>query len=189
MEDILVSDDELVYLIRQNNEEAKRLLFLRYETFKRKILEKTDYSLYRNLDDNAIDSIYYESIIEAINNYEYEKGYFFFFVKEVFEKKLIAYYRKYIYKSRNEILLKDYDEENISFELCDDYNYQSDVLDFNLIVNYIKKEDPLSYQVLILWLKGYRYTEISKCLNIPEKKVYYLLNKSIKMAKSKIKNK
>ena len=37
MEDILVSDDELVYLIRQNNEEAKRLLFLRYETFKRNI--------------------------------------------------------------------------------------------------------------------------------------------------------
>ena len=39
MEDILVSDDELIYLIRQNNEEAKRLLFLRYETFKRKVLE------------------------------------------------------------------------------------------------------------------------------------------------------
>ena len=87
MEDILVSDYELIYLIRQNNEEAKRLLFLRYETFKRKILEKTDYSLHRNLDDNAIDSIYYESIMEAISNYEYEKGYFFFFVKEVFEKK------------------------------------------------------------------------------------------------------
>lgn len=189
MEDILVSDDELVYLIRQNNEEAKRLLFLRYETFKRKILEKTDYSLHRNLDDNAIDSIYYESIMEAISNYEYEKGYFFFFVKEVFEKKLIAYYRKYTYKSRNEILLKDYDEENVNFELDDSYTYQSDIVDFNLIVNYIKEEDPLSYSVLVMWLKGYRYNEIGKYLGIHEKKVYYLLNKSIKIAKSKIKNK
>ena len=167
MEDILVSDDELIYLIRQNNEEAKRLLFLRYET-----------------DKSAIDSVYCETILDSVNAFEYEKGYFFYFFKEVFEKNLIAYYRKYKYKTRNEILLRDYDEENISFELCDDYNYQSDVLDFNLIINYIKEEDPLSYQVLILWLKGYRYTEISKCLKIPEKKVYYLLNK---MAKSKLK--
>lgn len=189
MEDILVSDDELIYLIRQNNEEAKRLLFLRYETFKRKVLEGIDYSLYRNLDKSAIDSVYCETILDSVNAFEYEKGYFFYFFKEVFEKNLIAYYRKYKYKTRNEILLRDYDEENISFELCDDYNYQSDVLDFNLIINYIKEEDPLSYQVLILWLKGYRYTEISKCLKIPEKKVYYLLNKSIKIAKSKIKNK
>ena len=94
MEDILVSDDELIYLIRQNNEEAKRLLFLRYETFKRKVLEGIDYSLYRNLDKSAIDSVYCETILDSVNAFEYEKGYFFYFFKEVFEKNLIAYYRK-----------------------------------------------------------------------------------------------
>lgn len=49
-----LSDDELMYLIRQNNPEAMRLLFFRYKKKMGLILKKTDAVWIQRLDRDTV---------------------------------------------------------------------------------------------------------------------------------------
>ena len=89
-----LSDDELMYLIRQNNPEAMRLLFFRYKKKMGLILKKTDAVWIQRLDRDTVESIYLESVHAAMESFESKKGYFFGLVKEIFACALVEYYRR-----------------------------------------------------------------------------------------------
>lgn len=181
-----VSDDELMYLIRQNNEEAKRLLFFRYKKKMGLILKKTDAVWTRKLDRETLESIYLESVHAAIESFDGKKGYFFGLVREVFACALVEHYRRNVYKHRIENPHFELNEEVLSQTVLEDSRTDSALkIDIALLLDELQRKSEIEYKVLWFWMRGYRYEEISSMMKITQKRVYYLLNKSLKWCREK----
>lgn len=181
-----LSDDELMYLIRQNNPEAMRLLFFRYKKKMGLILKKTDAVWIQRLDRDTVESIYLESVHAAMESFESKKGYFFGLVKEIFACALVEYYRRNVYKHRIENRHFELNEEVLSETLLEDSQsrFESHV-DIAILLDELRKKSEVQYRALWFWMQGYRYEEIAAFLKITEKRVYYLLNKSLNWCREK----
>lgn len=178
MVNFILSDDELIYLIKQNNQEAYRLLFLRYEKNMVSMLKKIDNYLYQNIDQSTLCSLYMESFDKAIKIYDNKKGVFFYFFKELFRFELIKYYRTTLINIEREILNYDENDNNVP-DFLEDINYAENI-DVSMILELLKKDDEVDYLVVSYWMMGYKYKEISKTLKMNDKQIYYILDRSIK---------
>ena len=175
MENVL-SDSELIYYIRQKNKEAYRLLFLKYKTRMKHFLNIYNLLFLINRDYDAVEGIYYSSIDLAINGYEYSKGKFYSYLSMVFRYQVFIFLNKNYYHIKNEFV------ENSPEYLfqCEDHHQ----IDISLALDKLKAYDFSSYQVIKLWMNGFKYTQISEKLNIKTKKVYYLFKKGVEYLKS-----
>ena len=176
--EILISDDEVIYLIRQKNEEAKELLFLLYRKKMRYVLNLIDKNFHQYLEKDVLLELYYATILTAINAYEFSKGVFIRLVKRIFELELIQHYKKNVKVYQKEVYLDtDLDIYPGNYHLSD---YTKSV-DFNLILSNLKKKNFISYQIICLYLSGYKANEIAKALNIDNKQINYQIKKAIRL--------
>lgn len=176
--EILINDDEVIYLIRQKNEEARELLFLLYRKKMRYVLNLIDKSFHQNLEKDIVLELYNDSILTALNAYEFSKGVFIRLVKRIFELELIQHYKKNVKVYQREVYLDtDLDIYPGNYHLSD----YSKSADFNLILSNLKTKSFISYQVICLYLSGYKANEIAKILNIDEKKINYQIKKAIRL--------
>lgn len=176
--EILISDDEVIYLIRQKNEEAKELLFLLYRKKMRYVLNLIDKNFHQYLEKDVLLELYYVSILTALNAYEFSKGVFIRLVKRIFELELIQHYKKNVKVYQKEVYLDtDLDIYPGNYHLSD---YTKSV-DFNLILSNLKKKNFISYQIICLYLSGYKANEIAKALNIDNKQINYQIKKAIRL--------
>lgn len=183
MIDFLISDDELIYMIKQNNKEAYGLLFSRYEKNMGSMLKKIENYLYSNIDESTVFSIYMESFDKSVKLYNNAKGAFFYFMKEIFRFDLVKFYRNNLSSYDKEILSFDDKDNYIKDTFMDDNDYHKKV-EVILILEKLKEENELDYQVVKYWMYGYRYKEISKILNLGVKQIYYILDRSFKRIKN-----
>lgn len=190
-----ISDDELVLLIRQHNEEALGLLFLRYEKII-SFFEKKYYYANKNkeLDQFDYHQIIINSTILAIKFYQEESSIFYAFWKIVVLRELSHAVKAISTKGR------DSDLELISLETFPTeavyQNYQGliedqlksriDYEEVKMMLTYLKSNVSKEQTIVIsLWMQGYSYDEIAAQLNIKVQRVNYLLSLSFAQLKNK----
>lgn len=179
-----ISDQELIMLLREQNEDAEKILYERYFKIIGKIIKEYKNTLSElNIDESnlfasCIDTFYY-----ALNNYSnLSDASFNTYVKLLINRAI----KKEIIKKINinnhvtYISLTEYEEKNHEVSdkkikdnlerICDEENIQQ----INKII--LDKLNEKELTSLVLLLQGYSYRDISKILHKSYNQVYYQIN-------------
>lgn len=190
------NDSELLYLISENNEEAKEMFYKKYQT-QIEIIAKKYFLLVKSsgIELNDIIQEGMMGLTEAINNYKDQKNVkFSTFAKICIERKILTYVRANT-NTKNKLLNNSLSiDQTISSNgrpLADFLKDENIVNPEDVFINNENKEeiyDKLNklltekeYEVLILSIKGFSQNEISILLNTTVK--------SVESAKFRAKNK
>ena len=180
------NDYELLYLISENNEEAKEMFFEKYKPF---IVTKANY-LYPQIKNKGYDisDLIQEGMIglsRAINDYKEQKNIkFSSFANVCIERQMLTFIRditRQKHKLLNDSLSIDSDTDNrgvpLKDSISDDRNsnpedsFIRDVEEKNLFDRVRSILSDREYEVFELRLNGFTYQEISMLLNVTEKSV------------------
>ena len=180
-----ISDDLLVELRREGNQDAIDLLFERYRKFIYGIIN--DFVRKQNCYCDY-GELYQESMcvfISCINKYDENSGCFYFFIRRCIERRLNHLFEKekkyegiisldeYMYDNNKETKM-DYVEENGK--------------DFVLYDRLEEKIDDFASSIIELKIMGYTYEEISNILGVETRSIYRKINKIKKKLKDITKN-
>lgn len=193
---MVIEEDELILLIRTNNEEALGLLFSCLET-NFKYFEKKYYLMCKNigLDRDDLRQYLRQYTIEAINNYTIFLSNFYAYWKLVVTRMLYGLITYHNAKSRNDgnfvIYLEDKPVETLAFILpseIDPINNYSLREDYDNVLNEIERRyGKCAKEIMNLWNEGYEYQEIAKRCGVKLSRVNYFVTKIIKDLKSELK--
>lgn len=175
-----VGDDELIYLIKQNNEEAKRLLFFRYENLLGYFLSIIEKKYYQHLESDELLSILLHSIEASLKTYNMERGIFLMYLKETFKRFLLKESRDldlFISEHVNQV---GYNDEILYSLTLNDIDSNEEKIDVERILKIIKNKNEEAYNIILLWIQGYKNKEIAEMLNIDKRHVEYVFNNIIK---------
>ena len=173
--EICVSDDELIKMITKGNEEAKWLLFLRYEKKIRYRWNNNEfpYDKYR-MDIEELVDIALNIVNELIPRYNPRIALFSTYFSKAFQR---GEYKILIKNSqKNEYMAFDYslDEDvcsDLTYLLKDSVSVNVNRLEFDNVLLLLSKEKELTRKVIKMWLEGYSYLEIANAFHINKKKV------------------
>lgn len=184
-----VSDDELVCLVRQQNEEALKMLLFRYrDIIDILIYETLNRNRYCGLeyDDLKITSI--EATLLVCEHYDYQKSCFFSYWKLLVERELTGFLRRLNGCGAgllNTALSFDSGDENEqNFRLAQTVDSQhnpiTESINFDESVNRLAEADdhdlkPLEKAVLAYRVLGYRYEEIEQLMHLSKRKICRLM--------------
>lgn len=168
-----ISDDYLICLCRENNEDAKNELCERYSTFIYGILNgvQKKYGNYIDFEEYFQES--FLSFLKCIERYDNESGCFYYFVKTTIEKRLEYkirknnYYMNYI--PLDKFIYEDGEETLMDYISEDGENNCWDSIVYNEMIDRL---DELSCEIVELRIKGYSYGDIAKLLGINKQNVY-----------------
>ena len=173
--EICVSDDELIKMITKGNEEAKWLLFLRYEKKIRYRWNNNEfpYDKYR-MDIEELVDMALNIVNEIIPRYNPRIALFSTYFSKAFQR---GEYKILIKNSqKNEYMAFDYslDEDvcsDLTYLLKDSVSVNVNRLEFDNVLLLLSKEKELTRKVIKMWLEGYSYLEIANAFHINKKKV------------------
>ena len=173
--EICVSDDELIKMITKGNEEAKWLLFLRYEKKIRYRWNNNEfpYDKYR-MDIEELVDMALNIVNEIIPRYNPHIALFSTYFSKAFQR---GEYKILIKNSqKNEYMAFDYslDEDvcsDLTYFLKDSVSVNVNRLEFDNVLLLLSKEKELTRKVIKMWLEGYSYLEIANAFHINKKKV------------------
>ena len=180
-----VSDNELIYLYRCNNQEAFNYLSLRYKKRIYGIIGKK--AAQYNVKNVDFDDIYQTCYITFLTCLErFDGNYIFYsYIINAIENVLIRL--MHLERRKQKIVSLENEVINKGF-LCDDlicdapYLYQQ-----GEIKNYIKDNfDELSQLIVKYKIKGYSYKEMTKVLGVGKKQIYNRVTKLKKTLKKGI---
>lgn len=164
-----INDYELIYLVKENNEESLKILLSKYES----ILYNVSLKYYRKFKyiGLSLDDLLQESkiaFIKSLNNFNDDQSLLYSYVILCIDRHLISYCRSYN-------TLKNYP---LNFSLSDEVletatSYNSLNLDNILMDNelFFECKNSLNFnQSIVFELKfnGFTYKEISLLLDIPK---------------------
>lgn len=176
------SDNELVVLARQGNEEAKKVLVERYQ---KSLDSMAKHIFYRSKDLRELEDAKQVANLEflkCIDSYDPEKGIFRFYMRLVVKQRLIDYYQSCIDWNINVITTEDVSKFCLA-EPEESYSVKTDFLNDAFLdgISWLKEDEK---KLIRLKGAGYSYNEIAKLLNISTKKVdnmiYYIRLKAKK---------
>lgn len=170
-----LNDNELIYMIRENNEEAWDLMMKKYEPLLNKLAfyyEKT----YKKHETTDIEDLLQElkiTFFKSVNCYKSEYDVkFFTYLFSALKNTCQTFYTKASYKNQsNELLTEDilkYETTQIKDEMflsIYDNQLNTKLQDFNLEL------DSFDSCVFLLKLASFTYEEIAILLNTNKKKV------------------
>lgn len=165
-----INDYEVMYMVRENDEEARELLFKKYLPIVGKIASKyTEYIKRKGAD---FDDLLQEGMIAlnaAINGYDDSNGVLFYtYVSVCIERHLATYCRR-IDNKKNYFLNNSIDEDNyyskVDFKSSIDYIFDEKLAEEEFIF-YKNAFDIKHSSVFELRYNGFTYKEIGKLLDI-----------------------
>jgi hypothetical protein len=167
-----LSDDELIYLIKQQNKEAERLLFSRYENnlnFMKLILKPYSNYFY---DLSEIKSMLYYVMYIALEGYERDRGKFISYLALIYTREIIKEVR------RKTVIVNSTECGNFDEGFGISYELDDATIDSSNLLDRLKAKYPKTYKVVFLWMHGHTQEEISKILNIKYRNVEYEIHKA-----------
>lgn len=191
------NDSELIMLYRENNEDAKNIIYCKYKFIIDILIKKHSYNIKMlNIDEQEIYSESAVGFSDALRCYDENKETTLpTFITLCVERRIIALLKKYNrdkYKELNNMYSLDfaYDDENklidfLSDEgLSDPLTALSEEEKYKELIKSIKEKlTTKEYEVFCLMAKGLNYREISKILNNTPKQI----DNTIQRIKHKIK--
>lgn len=188
------NDYELLYMIYQMDEESLSILMKKYlRECDRQMQKKMYWKEYNELvEEMMLDTavLLYESIYFYRQDKEARFSTYF---HRIFEYKLRNYYRKkQTYKSicrrytdsldryvmdDKETCLERLPNTNMNFE----GKHTSKVIEIREVLEaYLKRLDPLSWQIVMMRIEGWPYHDIAMRLNIDRRQAEYVVSKARK---------
>lgn len=190
-------DTELLYMIYEDNEEAKEAFYKRYEN-KINVIAKKNYNYVKScgIDLNDLIQEGMMGLTEAINNYKYHKDTkFTTFANICIERKIISLVRsctngkhKLLNNSISIDTTENFNGKKLIELIKDDTNLNPEDLsifyeDSKKIIDCLNQNlTKQERDVFILRLKGFSYNEISEIINVTKKSA----QKAMERAKNKI---
>lgn len=172
-----ISDDWLICMFYEKNQDAIDFLFARYEIIVYAIineLQKKDGS-YLDFDELYQEGMF--AFLKCIERYEEENGRFYFFAKVVIERKLRDKIKQ-INKYRKILSLDSsaYIDGNVNY--IDSVAEESaGYLDNDLYERLINKLDDKCKNIVDMRMMGYAYQEIAGIMGISKQGIYRRVNK------------
>lgn len=165
-----INDYEVVYMVRENDEEAREIIFNKYIPIVRRIasdhlaLAKTARIEYEDLVQEGLIALN-----EAINKYNERSGVLFYtFLCVCVERRILTYCRK-MNSSKHYLLNTSLDDEYI-YSVSDNDVFEAYFNEINLerkFVSFKNLFDIVESNIFELRYNGFSYKEISKLLDIP----------------------
>ncbi len=168
-----IDDDELVYVAKRNNPLAFKLLEERY--LYHILYWCSVVYLDKGIKKYAI-SMCYQLLYRCIDRYQFDKGVFYAFYRESCLNYLKSLYNEQKLRRRNEITSDDLSNYSFTYILND-----SDSFD----LSFMDELNMLEKRIIDLRIDGYTYNEITKQLDIDNKKIDNTLTKVRKIYKNK----
>ena len=181
-----INDYELIYLIRNNDEESLNIMFNKY----RKIIISTARTYYDLLKRGDIEDYIQEGFVGltlAINTFDENKNSLFYTYACLCIKTRILTYCRGLRTKRNEFFYNSYSfdnyDEDTSFSniIADhsSYNQESYLIDSNNTKELIDFKNSLDIKhscVFELRCNGFKYREISVLLDLPIRTIQGYMN-------------
>ena len=167
-----ISDDYLICLCREKNQDALDLLFERYRRYSVRIIQRIlkSETAYYDYEEMFQDSMLI--LIKCLERYDEDSGCFYYFFKKSIERRVIDEIKRVRFEKT--ILSLDnlkYDNGNSSYVDCvaeeNNDDYMSDLYD--CLIKKLKAEEKC---VVDLRLEGYSYTQIANLTGSNRQSVY-----------------
>lgn len=177
-----MNEYEIIYLVQEGNEEARKILYDKYKN----LLEKNARIFYQNNSNKGIDfkDILLELQIafeEAVNNYDQDKGAIFSTYLISYINNTLKYWNRTLSRQKNKILSEalSMEDENVNYYsnlqhadlLCDNYVFEEELNIEDMYNNLSDKEK----QIIVYLKDNYSYKEIADILNKDVKYVYNII--------------
>lgn len=186
-----INDYEVVYMVRENDDEAREIIFNKYISIVRKIA--SNYLTLAKMSRVEFDDLVQEGLIAlngAINNYNEKSGALFYtFASICIERRMISYCRK-MSNSKNYYLNTSLGEE-FGYEVRDDRDpdyYLNEVLVEKDFIRFKNLFDIFDSSIFELRYNGFSYKEISKLLDLPITVIDGRIYKIRRILQTKFKN-
>lgn len=186
-----INDYEVVYMVRENDEEAREIIFNKYIPIVKKIA--SNYLAYAKLARIEYDDLVQEGLIAlnvAINRYNEKNGPLFYtFASVCVERRIVSYCR--LMNSSKHYVLNSALLDDSLYGVCDEktpeFYFDERCLEDEFI--YFKNLFKLNESCIFeLRYNGFSYKEISSLLDIPITIIDGRLYKIRKTLQNKIKN-
>lgn len=165
-----LNDYEVVYMVRENDEEAREIIFNKYIPIVRRIA--SDHLALAKMARIEYEDLVQEGLIalnEAINKYNEHSGVLFYtFLCVCVERRILTYCRK-MNSSKHYLLNTSLDDEYI-YSVSDNDVFEAYFNEINLerkFVSFKNLFDIVESNIFELRYNGFSYKEISKLLDIP----------------------
>ena len=165
-----INDYEVVYMVRENDEEAREIIFNKYIPIVRRIA--SDHLALAKMARIEYEDLVQEGLIalnEAINKYNERSGVLFYtFLCVCVERRILTYCRK-MNSSKHYLLNTSLDDEYI-YSVSDNDVFEAYFNEINLerkFVSFKNLFDIVESNIFELRYDGFSYKEISKLLDIP----------------------
>lgn len=171
-----INDNELLYLISDNNDDYKNVVFEKYKPI---VLAKAKnyYKINKDslLDFNDLVQIGYIGLNNAIRFYKEECGLFYTYACYCIEKAMSKeVYAKLYKKGKGKCTFVSYEDSVFGDDEVYKNQYYDDYAAFTRIKNFL---DFFDAQVFELRLNGFKYQEIATLLNVTVTKIDYSIQK------------
>ena len=165
-----INDYEVVYMVRENDEGAREIIFNKYIPIVRRIA--SDHLALAKMARIEYEDLVQEGLIalnEAINKYNERSGVLFYtFLCVCVERRILTYCRK-MNSSKHYLLNTSLDDEYI-YSVSDNDVFEAYFNEINLerkFVSFKNLFDIVESNIFELRYNGFSYKEISKLLDIP----------------------
>ena len=165
-----INDYEVVYMVRENDEEAREIIFNKYIPIVRRIA--SDHLALAKMARIEYEDLVQEGLIalnEAINKYNERSGVLFYtFLCVCVERRILTYCRK-MNSSKHYLLNTSLDDDYI-YSVSDNDVFEAYFNEINLerkFVSFKNLFDIVESNIFELRYNGFSYKEISKLLDIP----------------------
>lgn len=186
-----LNDYEVVYMVRENDDEAREIIFNKYIPLVRRIA--SNYLTLAKVARIEYEDLVQEGLIalnEAINKYnEYSGVLFYTFLCVCVERRMLTYCRK-MSSNKHYLLNTALDDEYIySVSDNDTFGAYFDEVNFERqFVCFKNSFDILESNIFELRYNGFSYKEISKLLDVPVSTIDGKLCKIRRVLKERLNN-
>lgn len=176
-----MSDEELIYLIREKNEDAEQLFIQKYE----KVIQRTSFaSVGYFAQDNEVKSMAYMVLMQCVQSYDgMLNSLFGTYYNTCLRNRLKSLLRQYRYGVKRQWMYNYQDITEIEVSDCTLHDPVQQYIAEEVWNDVSDNLSPLEQTIFQQSLDGYNSAEIAQSAAISIKKVYNTMHKVKKMLK------